>query len=119
MRVFDQLIFNVDRNLTNLLILKNWDIEMIDHSRAFRLSHNLENVKNLGRCDRTLLANLRALEKDAVMKQLTGYCTKAEIEAVMARRDAILKYYDDQIKQKGEGAVLYDSKKVKSLVASK
>src|SRR5205823_8715197 len=37
MRVFDQLIFNVDRNLTNLLILNNWDIEMIDHSRSFRL----------------------------------------------------------------------------------
>jgi hypothetical protein len=115
MRVFDQLIHNVDRNLTNLLILKNWDIEMIDHSRAFRLSRTLENVKNLGRCDRNLLANLRGLEKDAVMKQLSGYCTKAEVEALMARRDVIVKYYDDQIKQKGEGAVLYDSHKVKSM----
>src|SRR6476469_7840958 len=100
MRVFDQLIHNVDRNLTNLLILKNWDIEMIDHTRSFRLSHNLENPKNLGRCDRTLLANLRGLQKEAVMKQLAGYCTKAEVEAVMARRDAILRFYDEQVKQK-------------------
>jgi len=119
MRVYDQLIHNVDSNLTNLLILKNWDIVMIDHSRSFRLSHKLENPKNLVKCDRTLLANLRALEKDPVVKQLSPYCTKAEIEAVMARRDEILKFFDEQIKQKGEGAVLYDSHKVKSLVTAK
>ena len=36
-RMFDQLIYNVDRNLGNLVIDKNWTIWMIDHSRAFRL----------------------------------------------------------------------------------
>ena len=118
MRVFDQLIFNVDRNLTNLLIRKNWDIEMIDHSRSFRLSHNLENPKNLAKCERTLLANLRALDKDTVMKQLMPYCTKSEVEAVMARRDVIVKFFDDQVKQKGESAVLYDLQKIKAKTAS-
>ena len=118
MRVFDQLVHNVDRNLTNLLILKNWDMVMIDTSRAFRLSHKLENPKNLGRCDRTLLANLRALRKDAVTKQLASYCTKPEIEAVIARRDEIIRFYDEQIKQKGEGAVLYDSQRVKSMASN-
>ena len=66
MRVFDQLVFNVDRNLTNLLIIKSWDMVMIDTTRSFRLQHTLENPKNLGRCDRTLLANLRALDKSGV-----------------------------------------------------
>ena len=119
MRVFDQLIYNVDSNLTNLLILKNWDIEMIDHTRSFRLSHKLENPRNLAKCDRNLLANLRALDRDVVIKQLSPYCTKAEAEAVMARRDEIVRFFDDQVKQKGEGAVLYDSHKVKSLVAAR
>jgi hypothetical protein len=36
-RVFDQLIYNTDRNLGNLLIDKNWRLWMIDHTRAFRL----------------------------------------------------------------------------------
>ena len=36
-RLFDQLITNVDRNLGNLLIDKNWTVWMIDHSSAFRL----------------------------------------------------------------------------------
>jgi hypothetical protein len=116
LRVYDQLIQNVDSNLTNLLILNNWDIQMIDHTRSFRLSHKLENPKNLVKCERTLLANLRALKKDVVMKQLMPYCTKSEAEAVMARRDAIVQFFDEQIKQKGETAVLYDlPTKIKSM----
>jgi hypothetical protein len=53
------------------------------------------------------------------MKQLSPYCTKAEIEALMARRDLIVKFFDDQVKQKDEGSVLYDSQRVKSLAAAK
>ena len=49
-RVFDQLIFNTDRNLGNLLITKDWDIWMIDHTRAFRTSKDLLNPKNLVKC---------------------------------------------------------------------
>jgi hypothetical protein len=112
-RVFDQLIFNVDRNLTNLLILKNWDIVMIDHSRSFRLSHKLQEARNLEKCDRTLLHNLRALTKDDVAKALMPYCTRAELDAVMARRDAIVRYFDDRITQRGETAVLYDLRRIK------
>jgi hypothetical protein len=107
-RVFDQLIYNVDRNLQNLLVLKNWDIVMIDHSRSFRLHHTLENAKNLARCDRALLASLRALDKDQVQQRLMPYVTKGEIEGLMARRDVIVKFFDEQVKQKGEAAVLYD-----------
>jgi len=117
MRVFDQLIYNVDRNLTNLLILNNWDLVMIDHSRSFRLQHTLENPKNLGRIDRTLLANLRALDKATVQKNLMPYCSKSEVESVMARRDVIVKFFEDQIKEKGEPAVVYDLGKVKSMTA--
>jgi hypothetical protein len=119
LRVYDQLIHNVDSNLTNLLITNNWDIEMIDHSRSFRLSHNLENPKNLVKCERSLFANLRSLDKDVVMKQLVPYCTKSEVEAVMARRDVIVQFFDDQIKQKGEAAVLYDlPTKIKNMTAA-
>jgi hypothetical protein len=116
-RVFDQLIFNVDRNLTNLLILKNWDIVMIDHSRSFRTPHTLQNAKNLGKCDRTLLQNLRALNKDDAAKALMPYCTKTELEAVMARRDVIVKLFDERIGQSGESAVLYDLHSVRNLSA--
>ena len=35
-KVFDQLIYNMDRNATNMLYDKGWRLWMIDHSRAFR-----------------------------------------------------------------------------------
>jgi hypothetical protein len=113
-RVFDQLIYNVDRNLQNLLILNNWDVVMIDHSRTFRTMHTLENPKNLTRIDRILLANLRAMDKRAVQQQLAPYVGKNEIEGVMARRDLIVKFFDNAIKSKGETAVLYDLQTIKS-----
>ena len=45
MKVFDQLIFNTDRNATNILYDKDWHLWMIDHTRAFRLSHKLKERK--------------------------------------------------------------------------
>ena len=36
MRVYDQLLYNVDSNATNLLIDKQWNVWLIDHTRSFR-----------------------------------------------------------------------------------
>ena len=36
MQVFDQLIYNVDRNQTNMMIDHGWHLWLIDHSRSFR-----------------------------------------------------------------------------------
>jgi len=107
-RVFDQLIANTDRNLGNVVITKNWDIWMIDHTRAFRLTTQLPEPKNLVKCDRYLLANLRKLDK-ATLREKTGkYLNGMEIDGVLARRDAIVKFFEDKIKTQGESAVLYD-----------
>ncbi len=107
-RVFDQLIYNTDRNLGNLLITKDWKVWMIDHTRAFRLMRDLRSLKDLVQCDRRLLAKLRELNKDVLKKQLDLYLTPLEIEGLVARRDKIVKFFDEQIAQKGEAAVLFD-----------
>lgn len=102
-RVFDQLIFNTDRNLTNLLIDKQWRIWMIDHSRAFRTRHDLREVKNLVQCDRNLLAKMKALDQPTLKKELSPYVNSEEIKGLLARRDKIVKFFED----KGP-SVLYD-----------
>jgi hypothetical protein len=107
-RVFDQLIYNTDRNLGNLLITKDWKIWMIDHTRAFRTMKNMENPKNLVQCDRKLLAKLRELNKEVLQQRLGHYLTKTEIEGLLSRREQIVKFFDEQVAQKGEGAVLFD-----------
>lgn len=106
-RVFDQLIYNTDRNLQNLLIDPDWHIWMIDHTRAFRLYTTLQEQKNLVLCDRQLLARLRTLDA-GTLSSLKPYVTDAEIKGVLARRDKIVKFFDDQVAQKGEAAILYD-----------
>jgi hypothetical protein len=110
-RIFDQLVYNTDSNLTNLLIDKNWKVWKIDHTRAFRLQHSLLNSKNLVKCDRNLLEKMRGLKEEAMLKQMQPWCNRDEIKAVLARRDLIVKYFDNEVRQKGEAAVLYTSAK--------
>lgn len=108
-RVFDQLIHNTDRNLGNLLILNNWDLRMIDHTRAFRVDVKLRDEKNLERCDRQLLARLRKLDEATLVRELAPYVTRPEIRALLARRDRIVEFFEKAIAARGEDTVLYDS----------
>jgi hypothetical protein len=103
-RVFDQLIFNTDRNLGNLVIDKQWRIWMIDHSRAFRISHDIREPKNLLRCDRALLKAMKELNEPQLTSAMKSHLTKAEIEAILARRDKIVKHFEE----KGD-SLLYES----------
>jgi hypothetical protein len=107
-RVFDQLIYNTDSNLGNLLISKDWKIWMIDHTRAFRMMKELQNPKNLSQCDRKLLTKLRELNKEVLEQKLGHYLTKSQIEGLLCRRDRIVKFFDEQVAQKGEAEVLFD-----------
>ena len=107
-RVFDQLIYNTDRNLGNLVITNNWQIWMIDHTRAFRMMKKLENTKNLVQCDRNLLAKLKELNKNTLKEKAGKYMTGMEIDGVVGRAQLIVKFFEEEIAKKGEGVVLYD-----------
>jgi hypothetical protein len=107
-RVFDQLIFNTDRNLGNLVIDKQWNAWMIDHTRAFRMTDKLPTLKTIPQCERKLLAGMRKLDQSTLNEELKPYVNKDEIKALLSRRDQIVKYFDEQIAAKGEAAVLYD-----------
>ena len=95
-RVFDQLIYNMDRNLANLLIDKNWRIWMIDHSRAFRTLTLLKEPKNLARCDQDLLEKLKQLNVETLKKELGMYLAAPEIKGLLARRDRIVKAFEEK-----------------------
>lgn len=106
-RVFTQLVFDMDRNLTNLLIGPQWELYMIDFTRAFRLHHQLKNEKDLVKCDRQLLDNLRKLTPSDVERVTSKYLNKSEIKAILMRRDKIVVHFDKLVVQKGEKEVLY------------
>jgi hypothetical protein len=106
-RVFTQLVFDMDRNLTNLLIGPNWELYMIDFTRAFRLHHQLKAEKDLVKCDRKLLDNLRKLQQSDVEQATSKYLNKSEIKAIMMRRDKIVAHFEKLVAQKGEKEILY------------
>jgi hypothetical protein len=106
-KVFDQLVYDTDPNLSNLLIGQDWKIWRIDFSRAFRLYKDLETPKNLIRCDRQLFEKLKTLDANELAEKTKHYLSKAEVTAVMARRDKIVAQFQKMISEKGEKSVLY------------
>ena len=107
MRVFDELIQNKDRNQGNILWTSDWTMWLIDHTRAFRLGKDLLKPEQLTRCDRGLLERLRAVTSESLAQAVGSSLTKLEQEAVLARRDRIVKLYEDRIATIGEGLVLF------------
>ena len=106
-RVLDQLVYDTDPNLTNVLITEDWKIWRIDFTRGFRLYKDLRDPKDLVMCDRKLLDRLRKLDEDELAENTKKQLTKGELKAVIARRDKIVERFDKLVAEKGEGAVLY------------
>lgn len=102
-RVFDQLIYNVDRNMGNLLIDKAWDVWMIDHSRAFRLHKKVKSEKSLTNIERGALERLKALDEATLDAAVGDYLTSYEKKSLLERRDHIVKIFE---KKKG---AIYDA----------
>jgi len=107
-RVWHELIYDTDPNLTNLLITKDWQLWIIDFTRAFRLYKELRDPKDLVQCDRKLLAKIRTLDENMLREKLSRWLTKSEIDGLVARAAKIVKFFDKEVAAKGEGAVLYD-----------
>ncbi|MFZ2054572.1 MAG: hypothetical protein WAU81_10285 [Candidatus Aminicenantales bacterium] len=106
-RLFSQLVFDTDRNVQNILISEDWKIWMIDFSRAFRTIRQLQEEKELLKCERTLLDRLHELVRDDVARAVGDHLTKWEIDALMSRRDLIVSHFGKLIAKNGESQVLY------------
>jgi len=107
-RVFNELIYNTDPNLGNRLITEDWSIRLVDFTRAFRRLKTLRAPKNLNRCDRRIYNAMQELNGENLTRELGEYLVKPEIQAILARRDKIMKFFNSEIAAKGEAAVICD-----------
>lgn len=89
-RLFDQLIYNMDRSRENLLITTTWKVWMIDHTRAFRKWRTLRDASVLTQCNPDLLRWLKALNGRDVERELNSLLTQEQIDGLLARRDLIV-----------------------------
>jgi len=104
-RVFDNLIANIDRNQGNLLVDDEWNLILIDHSRAFA-SDRMPFEKEMTRIDREMLGRLRALDEAGLMKQIRPWVlSDGQVRAILKRRDKIVAHFERLARERGEAAV--------------
>ena len=107
MRVFDNLIYNTDRNYGNILIDRNWKVWLIDHTRAFRREKELRNPKLVVKCGRKLWEKLKSLDEQVVRERLKKFLRSSEIKALLRRRDILVQHIQKLIEERGENKVLF------------
>jgi hypothetical protein len=108
MRFFDALIFNTDRNTGNMLIDRNWNLWLIDHTRAFRRQVTLRSPALLIQTDRKLYERLKALDERQVRQTLKPFLRGYEIDALLERRTKLIQHFEKLIREKGENKVLFE-----------
>ena len=92
--VFDILIHNDDRNLGNILWTKNdLMLQLIDHSRSFRSTSKRPKQYRKVTVDVSdlLRGRLESLNQDNLSSELSDYLHPRQIEAILKRRDLILR----------------------------
>ena len=104
--LFDNLIYNVDRNLNNMLVTEDWRIYLIDHSRSFRSLQELQ--RPMLRFSKSLLDAIEKLDEPSLKERLGRYLTTSQIRALLERRDLILERARDRIAESGADNVLYN-----------
>ena len=107
MRLFDSLIYNVDRQTRNMLITEDWRIVLIDHSRSFRSTAELRQPEQMTRFSKSLLENISKLDEETLKERVGKYLTRFQIRAILKRRDLILEHAKEMVSQRGEERVLF------------
>jgi len=108
-RIFDTLTMNTDPNLGNTLYtLDDWRMYLIDFSRAFRLGKKLNKTfeVNMITLPLSLYDKLQALEEARLMEVMEGLLSKAQVKALIKRRDKMILKIDADREKYGDPIIL-------------
>ncbi len=106
-KLFSQLVHDTDRNRSNVLITRAFEVWMIDFTRAFRPWPKLRSTEGLLRCDRGLYGKLRSVTHEELKAATEDVLEPREIEGLLARRDLLVAHFEELVRERGEDAVLY------------
>ena len=82
MKMFDNLIGNIDRNAGNLLVDDDWNLYLIDHSRAFVTETKLR--VEMARIDREIWERMLALDEPDLTTALGEWLDRGAIRAMLS-----------------------------------
>ncbi len=93
MFIFDTLVYNEDRTKQNMVYgREDWMMYLIDHSRSFRTHRGRpQDIRKVElRLSPLLAGRLEALSYEDLNVAMSGLLEKAQIQALLRRRDEIL-----------------------------
>ena len=100
MKMFDNLICNTDRNAGNFLVDDDWNLFLIDHSRAFITDNKL--VTTMVRVDKEMWEKFLALDEPTLTATLGKWVDRGSIRAMLRRRDSMKKVIDALVAKYGD-----------------
>ena len=106
MNVFDVLIYNTDRTQENALFTRDWMLVLIDHSRAFRTRRGAPRLlyKEPPQITPSLARSLSGLDEQQLVQALGGVLERRQINAILKRRDQLLRGYRESTVTDGVAA---------------
>jgi len=104
-RVFDNLVANIDRNAGNMLVDGEWNLILIDHSRALG-TDRMPFEKEMTRVDRAFFERLKALDEAVLMARLRPWVlADGTVRGILKRRDKIVAHFEKLARERGEAVV--------------
>jgi hypothetical protein len=104
-RVFDALIANIDRNAGNMLVDEDWNMILIDHSRAF-MKNETPFLDRITAVDRQLYEAVKALDEATLNEHLSPWLFgKGSVKDLLKRRDRIVEKLEKLAAERGAAAV--------------
>jgi hypothetical protein len=101
-RLFDNLIYNIDRNVGNLLITPDWRIHMIDHSRCFKNLNMIKTSDGIKMFAKSTMQALDTLDEAKVKTCCSRYLSSVEIKTLLKRREILMHQYQTLLAEKGD-----------------
>jgi hypothetical protein len=104
-RIFDALIANIDRNAENILIDDQWNIILIDHSRAFA-QNRMPKFEEIIQTDREMYEALKTLDEATVMERIRPWLfDDGSARQLLERRDKLVERLERLVEERSEAAV--------------
>ena len=103
LRVFEDLVGNLDPNQGNILFDPVWNVVLIDFSRAFTNTGKLNFPQTA--IDRPFFDRLKSLTRDRLNAELGDFVEAGAVNALLARRDGLVKDFEKLAREKGDRQV--------------
>jgi len=102
-KVFHNLVGNLDPNQGNIMFDPAWNVILVDFSRAFTNTRQL--VFDATSIDQPFFDRVKALDRDTLRREIGSYLEGGAVDAVLTRRNDLVKAFEKRAKEKGASLV--------------